>query len=312
MKNVPPEAMNDALRWAESVLGEITVVSDRSREHPGLASSVCRLETGDRGCYLKVHQDAPSWNREVHALEQWSPAVDGFAPELLGAKVETPLALIVDELPGVCAEDAELTAEQEKAVWHTAGKALARLHGSRTGERFGPCLRDGTPVGDVCADAERAVRDRLSERMSVAERGKYVSGEELEILRVALAMTGAFSGKTPVPCHRDYCTANWIVGEDGQWKGAIDFEFSAWDVWVADLSRFAGWEWMLRPELVDALLDGYGRVLSSADKRQILVGHAEYALAMIVWGRDNSYFGSEREGHEALAHLASLLRDATA
>jgi len=88
----------------------------------------------------------------------------------------------------------------------------------------------------------------------------------------------------------------------------IDLEFAYWDVRVADFSRDPDWAWVLRPDLDEALCEGYGRPLSAAEEEQRLVVRAEYALGAIVWGHDNAFYGFEQEGREALAHLASLLR----
>ena len=77
---------------------------------------------------------------------------------------------------------------------------------------------------------------------------------------------------------------------------------------VADFTRDPNWAWIRRPDLSEAFLDGYGRTFTPAEQQQQLVAHAEYALSAILWGRDNAFYGFEREGREALAHLATLLR----
>ena len=87
----------------------------------------------------------------------------------------------------------------------------------------------------------------------------------------------------------------------------IDFEFAYWDVRVADFSRDPDWGWIHRPDLVEAFFQGYGRSLTPREEQQLLVARADYALSAILWGRDNAFFGFEREGREALAHLAPLL-----
>jgi Ser/Thr protein kinase RdoA (MazF antagonist) len=122
-----------------------------------------------------------------------------------------------------------------------------------------------------------------------------------------MRLTPAFDGERPVPCHRDYCAANWLVRPDGTWAGIIDFEFAHWDVRVADFARDPHWNWIHRPDLIDAFFEGYGRSLTPAEEQQLLVARAEYALSAIVWGRDHAFHGFEWEGRVSLAHLASLL-----
>jgi Ser/Thr protein kinase RdoA (MazF antagonist) len=147
--------------------------------------------------------------------------------------------------------------------------------------------------------------DRQIER---AMRGAYINDDELATIRAACDLIPAFENERPVPCHRDYCTPNWLVSELGMWAGVIDFEFSYWDVCVADFSRDPDWHWMHRPDLMDAFFEGYGQPLNPAEEQQLFVARAAYALSAILWGRDYEFYGFEREGHEALTYLRNLLQ----
>lgn len=282
-------------------------MSDHSKEHGGHESSTCRLRASIGFCYLKVHQNRSHWNNEVHAYEQWAGAFGDFAPKLLAVRNEEPLALIVSEVPGKIVENTELPPVQERAVWRAAGAALVTLHDLERGDFFGPCLRDGTH-SECTQDAKEYVSKRFKGRIEHAINGEYINKDELATIQTACELIPAFEGERPVPCHRDYCMANWLISDQGDWTGVIDFEFAHWDVRVADFSRYPDWSWIGRPDLVDAFFEGYGRSLSHAEEQQLLVGHAEYALAAITWGRDNSFCGFEREGRESLAHLDSLLK----
>lgn len=83
----------------------------------------------------------------------------------------------------------------------------------------------------------------------------------------------------------------------------IDFEFAHWDVALADLSRFPNWDWMERPDLLEALIEGYGRRWTAKEEQQLLVMHVQYALSAITWGCENSYFGFAEEGRRAIEHV---------
>ena len=165
-------------------------------------------------------------------------------------------------------------------------------------------------MGDAPRDAAKCVSERLSRDLERAQRGKYLTHDEIATVQAAVDLTPAFKGERPVPCHRDYCPANWLVSRDGRWAGVFDLEFSGWDVRVADFTRDPDWAWIRRPDLLEAFFAGYGRPFSPKEKLQLLVGHTEYALGAIIWGRESRYFGFEREGHEALARLNRLLRSA--
>jgi aminoglycoside phosphotransferase (APT) family kinase protein len=203
--------------------------------------------------------------------------------------------------------DAGLALAQERDVWRAAGQALVALHDLAVGESFGPSYRDGTCAASAIREARAFVMVDLDDW---TERGLMLGcldAGDLTVINAARDLVPAFEGERPTPCHRDYGPANWLVTADGAWAGVIDFEFARWDVRVADLTRYPDWEWMRRPDLVEAFLEGYGRSFSPAEEQQRLVGHVQYALSAIVWGRENSYHGFEAEGREALAHLAGLL-----
>ncbi|MCA9962043.1 MAG: aminoglycoside phosphotransferase family protein [Anaerolineales bacterium] len=300
--------MDEALTWCAFVLGPIAIMADHSKEHGGHVSSTRRLRAAQGFCYLKVHQSQAHWQQEVHAYEQWRDAFGDHAPRLLAARDTAPYALVVTELPGQIAENMTLQPTQERALWHAAGAALVALHELESGDYFGPCRRDGSPAaGEGERDASQYVAGRLQTQLDQAISSNYLNDEELATLRAAHTLTPAFAGERPTACHRDYCAANWLVNEDGDWSGVIDFEFAHWDVRVTDFSRDPNWNWMHRPDLLAAFFAGYGRSPTATEEKQLLVTRAEYALGAIIWGTEHAFYGFAQEGHDALAYLKPLL-----
>jgi hypothetical protein len=204
-------------------------------------------------------------------------------------------------------EGVRLTEDQERAVWRAAGRALVPLHILAVGECFGPCRRDGSCAGSPISDPGEYVAAEFDRQLDTGTRGGYLDPDEVAIIRAAGSLTPAFAGEQPVPCHRDYGPANWLVTDEGEWAGTIDLEFAYWDVRVADFSRYPDWEWMRRPDLVDAFFEGYGRPLTSREVEQCLVARVRYALSAIVWGHENGFYGFEEEGREALVYLGKVM-----
>ena len=203
-------------------------------------------------------------------------------------------------------DNAQLSADLEETAWHAAGRALAGLHSLARGDCFGPCGRDGSCVGEPVGDATEYVSAELDRQADEGARAGYLSEDELAVVRAAQGLATAFAGERPVPCHRDYGPANWLVTPGGAWSGVIDFEFAYWDVRVADFSRYPNWEWIHRPELLDAFFDGYGRSLTPKEEQQLLVARTQYAVGAISWGREHSYHGFEEEGRRALRYIAEM------
>ncbi len=300
--------MVELLDWCTTHLGATTIVSDNSKEHGGHESSTYRLQAAERFYYLKIHQTRSHWEQEVHAYERWAPAFGDFAPQLIALHEERPLAFLVNELPGQVLEQVSLTAVQEQAVWRTAGELLIALHELEVGDCFGPCGREGTCRERWPQHAADYMTQKLEQQIAQAMHGQYINDHEFKTLQAVLTMTPAFANERPLPCHRDYCAANWLVNEAGGLSGIIDFEFAYWDVRAADFARDPNWSWMHRPDLLTAFFEGYGRSLTTAEETQLFVARADYALGAILWGRDHQFYGFEQEGHDALAHLAQLLR----
>lgn len=307
MPNLPESAIKQALAWAAATLGPVTVLSDRSKEHGGHVSATTRIAAPVGACYLKIHDSPVHWHNEVHAYEQWATVFGDLAPRLLAVRDDEPLALVVSEVPGQVVEGLALPPAQEQAIWRSAGAALVALHHLEPGAGFGPCLRDGTPAEVQPPDAVAYVGQRFTTAIERAVQGHYITADELTTLQVATDLIPAFAHERPVPCHRDYCAANWLVSATGVLTGVIDFEFAHWDVRMADFSRDPDWHWIHRPDLMDAFFAGYGHPLTAVETRQLLVARAEYALSAITWGRYNAFYGFEQEGRAALVHLAGLL-----
>lgn len=298
-------ALSTLLAWCAANLGPVHVLSEHSRQHGGHESATYRLHSGAGFHYLKVHQSCVHWHNEAHAYAHWARAFDDRAPRLVAVHDVEPLALIISEVPGEIVETARLSLAQGRAAWRAAGVALVALHHLTTGSCFGPCRRDGSCAGGASITAEAYVAEKLERQIARAVTGGYLHAGELPLLEAALANTAVFAGEQPIPCHRDYCAANWLVNADGEWSGVIDFEFAHWDVRVADFSRDPDWSWMRRPDLAEAFYEGYDHTVAPVATKQLFIARVEYALGAIVWGRDHAFFGFEAEGHAALAQLAS-------
>ena len=299
--------MRDLLRWCASVVAPVETVGDGARGGPAQTHMACRLRAESGYCYLKTHRAPGFWESEVHAYERWAPVFGAYAPKLLAAREAEPRAILITALGGECQENSRLPLPRQREVWRAAGEALRALHDLGPGDFSGACRHDGTCAGTPVEDAEEFVRMGFEDNLEQGLRCGYLSSDESATLERALQRIPAFAGERPVPCHRDYNPVNWLTTPEGVWTGVVDFEFSRWDLRVNDFARYPDWEWERRPELVRALLEGYDRPLTDAEEQQLLVLRASYALTAIVMGRQASMHGWEREGHEALQHLAGLL-----
>jgi aminoglycoside phosphotransferase len=308
MPLVDNDPLQTVLTWCADLLGPFTRNANHTRERAGLRTSTIYLATLEGGCYVKMHRTRSYWENEVHAYERWALAFGDYAPRLLAVRDVEPLALVISALPGQALEHYPLGEAQEQAVWHDAGRALAALHSLGTGEGFGTCHRDGSPIGPVMTDACAYLTQELDGWLERDARGRYLREDDLAVVQSARRLIPAFAGERPIPCHRDYCPANWLVSEAGVWTGVIDFEFAYWDVRTADFARDPFWNWITRPMLQEALTAGYGLTFTPMEEQQLLFSRALYALGAVVWGEENEYHVYAREGRLALKVVGEMLK----
>jgi aminoglycoside phosphotransferase (APT) family kinase protein len=294
--------------WAAEVLGPVEIIEDATRGHPDTGSRLRRFRASSSAedFVVKSYERRGDWAHEVHAYEEWTPKLGKHAPRMLAARDDAPLAILTTWLPGRDAEAASLSAEQERDMWRAAGHALAMLHALPPADFFGPCDRDGTPITGVpTQDAPSYVTGEFEDWIERGERARCINADERAYVRSIGDLVSAFAGERPTPCHRDWYPGNWIVNDEGGWVGAVDWEFAYPDVRAADVSRYPSWELVHRPDLIEALDEGYSAILTPVDPTQRHVARTLYALTAIVWGRETGYAGFEREGHEALSHLST-------
>ena len=299
------ENLNAILSWCKSVVGPCAIVTKDARFHN--RSSVFRLQAQEKSFYLKIHQLASFWEAEVHGYEQWAAAFVNFAPRLIAVHEQEPMAILCSEIPGSKMVDMQLNPRQEMEAWRSAGQALLGLHEYARGAFFGPCRRDGSSSNEPVFDPVSYLAGEFKRLCESGWRAGLLSERESTIILAVQGRLDVFENERPVPCHRDYGPDNWLVTPNGTWSGLLDFEFSHWDVRVTDFSRYPNWEWIHRPELLEAFFEGYGRKLNFREQEQCLVSRTLYALGAVVWGNENAFYGFEAEGREALEFIGNLL-----
>lgn len=174
--------------------------------------------------------------REIDAHERWTgPLLEGErAPRLLHADREAHV-LVTTWLPGDLAQDGP--AQHDPEVHRQAGDLLARLHGQVAR------LDDGW---------EEAQRRRVLTWLGRAHR--IPQEQETRVRDLVAGWPG--DPAVVVPTHGDYQPRNWLW--DVGTVRVIDFGRAAWRPAASDLARLAVQEWVGRPELEAAFVQGYG------------------------------------------------------
>lgn len=256
---------------AREVAGEITDVADCSWQRD--SSAVWRLTSASGVCwYLKRHSSGRFHEREVAALQGWARALGPRrVPELAAADPDL-LVMVVTAVPGQPVLGSRLSADEESEVHGQAGLLLARLRESPV-----------PPGAD--AGASRLI-SRVDRHLDQA--GGLLTSAQRALARDCASRLAYLGPHVPaVASHGDFQPRNWLWDPAAGRLGVIDWERAEPAAAVRDLVRLEYGPWDRRPDLREAFLAGYGRVLT-AEEHEMLACHAVLdALSGLVWGTAN-------------------------
>ncbi|WP_402465396.1 phosphotransferase [Isoptericola aurantiacus] len=240
---------------------------------------VLHLRAGVGDIALTIYgADVHHGDRELDAHEQVLARLAGHGrtPRLLHADLERRL-LATTWLPGDVVEGAAAAGDPE--TYRQAGAVLARLHA--TGAR-------------VDGDWEAAQDARALARLAGAHG---IAPPVVSRLREVIG-THAHPPVRVVPCHGDFRPRSWVIDDEGIVR-VIDFGRFAWRPPATDLARLDAQQWIGRPDLAAAFVDGYGADPRGGPAwRRILVREA---IGTAVWAHRVGDGASEARGRRMIA-----------
>ena len=266
---------------ARGLIGSFEVVADLSWTDLGI-SVVLEVRTGDgRALIVKSHNDDFRNDLERAAYERWVPAIADRAPALVAADDEHKV-LVLTKL-----EAGPPAGVLAPPVYADAGRVLRRFHES------------GESVIDPGWAAQRL--DNLQVWTDRMPAGLIAEDDLAFVLRES-AVLRELPPPTLVPCHGDFQPRNWRVDESGR-VFLFDFEKARHDWWIHDLQRMWWREWLDRPDLRDAFVEGYGRALDETELAGLRANSARGHAVQIIWATAHGDLPFANEGRAALARL---------
>ncbi|OKJ68760.1 NUDIX hydrolase [Streptomyces sp. CB02460] len=278
---IPGAAPEGAVRaFAERAVGRIARWADVSwaREE----SRVWRAYGAEGGTwYVKIHQNGRFHRREVTALRGWATGLGAAAPRLVAAD-DTLRAVVLTAVGGRSLHGAVLAPEQERKVFHRIGRLAAAIHNSAAPRRPGG---EALPVGKL-------------ERHLDGARPHLADGDE-EFVRTAVKSAAALP---TVPTHGDFQLRNLRWDEEADTLYVIDFERSEDGPAIRDFVRLSD-SWHGRPDLLAAVMNGYGRAFTREEEIQLAVLEALDAVSGISYGAAHGDPELVERGRRTLARL---------
>lgn len=281
-------------QWVtRNVVGmDTAVVTDAS--WPRGDSRVCRVRTDHGEAFVKAYPSTEKYEREVMGCEHAARALAGTeAPHLPASDPQRP-AVVLSALPGRVVRGLPLDQAEEQRVHRLAGDLLRRWHDAdepisdREHQRI-------TESVTAQADDVAMILEHLGDQLAPAERDL--------VREVAHDLPDLARALPPAYRHGDYSPRNRLWDDASEHHGLIDFEESAPGLPVKDLVWLCGAAWPTRPDLRDAFLTGYGRLLSSTEQRALVLLTARLGVSYLSTGLTKTDTVLIDRGRTVLEHM---------
>ncbi|MFJ4695520.1 phosphotransferase [Streptomyces sp. NPDC088766] len=273
--------------FAEQAVGRITAWTDVSwaREE----SRVWRAVGAEGGeWYIKIHQNDRFHHREVDALRSWVPGLGAAAPRLVAADPALR-AVVLTAVGGRTLHGAVHSPEQQRRIFHRIGQLAAAIHHSTPPRP----AADTPPSGKV-------------ERHLAGALPHLAPGDE-EFIRATAERAAGLSPVESVPTHGDFQLRNLRWDERADVLYVRDFERAEGGPAVRDFVRLSD-AWHGRPDLFQAVMDGYGRPFTPAEEAQFTVLSVLDAVSGIAYGTTHGDPELVERGRRTLARLRNPQR----
>ncbi|MFE6977127.1 phosphotransferase [Streptomyces sp. NPDC057682] len=277
---VAPQAVR---AFAERAIGRISAWEDVSwAREESRAWRVAGAEGGE--WFVKVHQNDRFHHREVDALRSWVPGLGAAAPRLVAADCALR-AVVLTSVGGRTLHGAVHPPKRQRLIFRRIGQLAAAIHHSVPSR---PPAAEGLPLGKL-------------ERHLAGALPHLAPGDEAFIRSTAGSAAGLAPLET-VPTHGDFQLRNLLWDDSSGVLGVIDFERSEDGPAVRDFVRLSD-AWHGRPDLFQAVMDGYGRLFTPAEEAQLTVLSVLDAVSGISYGTAHNDPELLERGLRTLARL---------
>ncbi len=292
MSEVPADR-RELRAFAADALGSIRDVVDRSRSF-GRRSATWKITVRDgEAFYLKRHEERRLFETELIVYTKWLPkllaATELNSPSLVAVSQDLG-ALLLTEAPGEILEETDASTEDQIAMYCAAGRVASQIH--------------QLDVDPHEAGPERLYDSLIWERY-LAAAVPYLDAGTLRWIERTVADDDLFHGLDIVPTHADFSPRNWLIARDGPAVsfGLIDWERARAGYWPEDAQRLAFDYWLKEPRLREAYFEGYGRMPTLAEERQMNLICLANALGTVSWATEREDFEFAEFGRRTIELL---------
>ncbi|HHW30258.1 MAG TPA: hypothetical protein GXX20_01070 [Clostridiaceae bacterium] len=135
----------------------------------------------------------------------------------------------------------------------------------------------------------------------------YYNADEIRLAEWALENVEVFKDSIPVPISWDSTPGNWLVDEDENFTGMIDFENMLWGIDVDNFAILFERYFPDCPNGKDAFFRGYGADVLENKELMIKIVCIKKGLSDILWGLENNEDRNVKLGRNMLLSISHTI-----
>ncbi len=295
---------HDTKELIRSLIGDYAVLKDHRGDNG--RTGVMEVSSGGERYFVKIHNRLSHWHPEVFAYRHWTKGIEPLAPTMRASfNTGEVFGIITTPIVGRTVNEAKIAGESKLAtIYRDAGALFRRMQQGTANAYFGIPRDDGTPFEKAdAATPEAYVANAIEALFRRGFDAALFSGAHRSLTEWCLKNCAIFAEDIPTFTNWDFSQNNWMVDENGDFTGFIDFENALWglplDSFGVILERYT----FDRPALRDAFFDGYGLSDDDVTRMKLRILSLKMALADVYNGHAHEHPRFLECGMRMLEHL---------
>lgn len=272
-----------------SIVGPFEVLSERRKDSS--RTGVMEIRTDNNRLFVKVHNRLSRWNPEVYAYKHWTKVIEPFVPTLFSEFNDNGMfGIITTPIPGKTVNEMQISDDDKLArIYYDAGQLFRKMQANEKGLFFGIPNEDGSPYDKgVKTDAVSYVSESIESLFQSTYDKGILDDSFMPLVRWCLKNCDVFKGEFPAPTNWDLSPNNWMVDEDGNFTGFIDFENMLWGISLDSFAVITERYTFDKPFLKDSFFKGYGLENDEVTKCKQNILSVKSSIASIALGHESN------------------------
>lgn len=249
-------------------------------------TGVWKIKADGQEYFVKTNSRRSRWAPEVYAYQNWLHKIQPYAPKLIRSfDLGSQVGMIVTSLKGIPLNEAGVTETQLANSFKKVGELTRILHANCQGEWFGRPGVDGECIDAKCYhNPVEYLGDSVQNMLKAGMEKEWYLKEEIVLGEWILAHSKLVQNEVPVATNWDSSPGNWLVDEQGNFVGLIDFENMLWGLGVDNFGMVYERHFIRFPDCKRAYFEGYGMDVFVEKFEVIKVSLIKLGLADIWYG----------------------------